>query len=57
MTNHALGSVAVVGLGHVGIHYATHLMEAGAKVHAYDTDANRLSEAVANGASGGSGST
>ena len=44
------GGIGVIGVGHVGIHYVRHLIEAGARVSAYDTVAENLSAAVRLGA-------
>ena len=45
-----LGDIGVIGVGHVGIHYARHLIRAGARVMVYDTDADNLARAVQAGA-------
>ena len=45
-----LGDIGVIGIGHVGIHYARHLIAAGARVTVFDTDADNLSSAVQLGA-------
>ena len=45
-----LGDIGVIGVGHVGIHYARHLIEAGAQVPVYDTDPDNLASAVQVGA-------
>ena len=50
MTSPVLGAVAAIGLGHVGIHYARHLINAGAEVWAYDIDEACLARAVDVGA-------
>ena len=50
MTQHELGDIGVVGVGHVGIHYVRHLIDGGAQVWVYDTDPRNLSSAVQAGA-------
>ena len=41
----SLGTIGVLGVGHVGSHYVTHLTTAGASVHAYDKDPARCEAA------------
>ena len=50
MAKQELGDIGVIGVGHVGIHYARHLVEAGARVPVYDTDPDNLSSAEKLGA-------
>ena len=45
-----LGRVALIGAGHVGIHYARHLTAAGATLSVYDRSADAIAQAQACGA-------
>ena len=50
MAERKLGRLGVIGLGHVGNHYARHLIGAGANVTAFDIDPARLEAVAAVGA-------
>lgn len=52
MNKNGLGSIGIIGIGHIGIHYVRHLVKAGADVFVADALEERVVEAVSCGASG-----